>query len=378
MENNKNCYYIYAYLDPISRIPFYIGKGKGSRDKSHLNEAIRKKNLKTKSYKLNKIKKILENGDLPIIERWSEGLTEKDAYEYERDIISSFGRKTDGGCLTNISAGQSSPRNTTNREGNRKTEKITLYNVDGRIIEATRYELVHEYNITYSIVSNLFKGKQKTTGEWSVDKTLLDGIAKTYCFFNKKTGEKFLFNRKEFSDYTGISLACISELLSQKKKNIREWIILLNHEDAPPKDEVYHFLNKITGVDEICTIDELCKTYKLQKSRIERLITTSDHNRNLHKGWGLYDVVKDIKRTSVSDERIYFFKNKKTGETFSGTQKQFRTQFNIPLKMCSALVNMKKKSVYGWVISHPPHQLPLHHHEYPDISELEHRCVRVI
>lgn len=33
---SENRFYVYALIDPINRIPFYIGKGAGSRAYDHL------------------------------------------------------------------------------------------------------------------------------------------------------------------------------------------------------------------------------------------------------------------------------------------------------------------------------------------------------
>lgn len=112
MENEK--YYVYAYLDPrklgkfvygvyeFEYEPFYIGKGVNQR----LNEHIWDSKLKTKTFKTNKIKKILSLGLKPIILKISENLFEIDAFDLEKKLIEVIGRRDlKKGPLTNLTNG---------------------------------------------------------------------------------------------------------------------------------------------------------------------------------------------------------------------------------------------------------------------------------
>lgn len=112
MENKK--YYIYAYLDPrkngefkygdyiFEYEPFYIGKGCNKRCDDHLRES----SLREKSFKDNKINKLLKLGLEPMILKISENLFEIDAFELEIKIIKKIGRfNLKKGPLTNLTDG---------------------------------------------------------------------------------------------------------------------------------------------------------------------------------------------------------------------------------------------------------------------------------
>jgi hypothetical protein len=86
-------FYIYAHYkadDPDSP-PFYIGKGKGKRDKSG---------------RRNPYWKNISNKHGFIIKRLAENLTEQEAWDLEKKLIARYGRLVDNtGCLCNLSEG---------------------------------------------------------------------------------------------------------------------------------------------------------------------------------------------------------------------------------------------------------------------------------
>lgn len=94
-------YYVYFLIDPRTDQPFYVGKGKKNRAKSHLKET-QETTINIRKY--NKIQSMLKEGLEPKIIYYAVDLSEQTAYNIEADLIKKYGRKDydKGGILLNI------------------------------------------------------------------------------------------------------------------------------------------------------------------------------------------------------------------------------------------------------------------------------------
>lgn len=106
MEDSK--FYVYYLIDPRTEVPFYVGKGTGSRCYTHLSEntnTCRNKRL------YGHIKKMRKRGIEPKAVKIKKNLTEEAAYELEAQEIKKYGRIAfdEGGILFNIMEGGSGP-----------------------------------------------------------------------------------------------------------------------------------------------------------------------------------------------------------------------------------------------------------------------------
>lgn len=89
-------YYVYALKDPRTSpaMPFYIGKGTGTRSYDHL---IRPDD----SQKGLRIKEITSSGSNVLVTRLVDSLSEEQALKLEAELIAAFGTTETGGLLTN-------------------------------------------------------------------------------------------------------------------------------------------------------------------------------------------------------------------------------------------------------------------------------------
>jgi len=101
-----NRFYVYVLIDPITKVPFYVGKGYGDRDRSHIQETSRGVIPHGNKHLYYKIKKILSNGKHVIIERLEVNLQEDISFLREAFYIKKWGRKDLGlGPLLNLTDG---------------------------------------------------------------------------------------------------------------------------------------------------------------------------------------------------------------------------------------------------------------------------------
>ena len=91
-----NFYYVYALKDPrrSPALPFYVGKGTGSRASDHL---INPDNTR----KYARILEIRNSGYEPLVDILIDDLTEVQALKLEAELISAHGTVDTGGILLN-------------------------------------------------------------------------------------------------------------------------------------------------------------------------------------------------------------------------------------------------------------------------------------
>jgi len=128
-------WFVYAYYRPSEPFPFYVGKGSGRRHLEHLAR-FRSGRLKYNYFFRSSLEKLSAQGQSPHICQLAYFKDEQSAYDYERELISTLGRRIDGsGLLDNIDPGF---RNRTAWIGRRHSEQTRAAMRGRQVSEQTR------------------------------------------------------------------------------------------------------------------------------------------------------------------------------------------------------------------------------------------------
>lgn len=190
-------YYVYHLIDPRNSLPFYVGKGKNNRAKSHLlYKGCMNENKRKKKYILDLKSEQLE----PIINYIVEHIEdEDDAYVIETKEIQKYGRKgyESDGILMNHGLDRRPP----NMKGYKHTEQTKRKIREGRI------------------GSNNPMWGRKHTDEWK--KNHSDYMKKNHHFKNPKIKKKTLDAIQKRGPTKGMTGKKHSEVTKEKMRTAR-------------------------------------------------------------------------------------------------------------------------------------------------------------
>ena len=275
----ENKYYVYIYLDPrkpgkyhYSEVslcflyePFYIGKGKGNRYKTHLYESN-----ESNKFKKIKIKKIKDNNQVPFIVIL-DGLSEEVAFLKEISLIKLIGRANlKKGTLTNLTNGGDGNSGHIHSDEHKNKIKNSLLNLhksaphkgmkyeDFYGVEKAK-EIKNKQSKSLTGKKNKYKGKKledilgfKKSQEVK-NKMCLSMMVDKNHFFNKKHSELSIKklkdshlglknNKKEFIfiNPQGKKIVVLGEFKNFCKKHNLSWKAMFNISKNKRKNKLYN------------------------------------------------------------------------------------------------------------------------------------------
>ena len=111
-QESEHMYYVYCYLDPENRQPFYVGKGTQNRAYTHMYLPRDKRKNKNKTRFKNKLEKMKSQGIEPVIIFLAQNILDEEiAYAIEESFIKQYGRLgyEENGILLNTCLGSRPP-----------------------------------------------------------------------------------------------------------------------------------------------------------------------------------------------------------------------------------------------------------------------------
>lgn len=117
----ENKFFVYALVDPVNKVPFYIGKGCGDRPYHHLKKNKKELNICKNNY----IENIRQLGLEPLVYYVEKNLLEQDAYDLELVCI-KYGKSV-GLPLTNKTGLRAPPSRKGAKMSDEAKAKISQY-----------------------------------------------------------------------------------------------------------------------------------------------------------------------------------------------------------------------------------------------------------
>jgi hypothetical protein len=282
-------YYVYLYLDPrksgnynygsysFDYEPFYVGKGKCGRYKSHLKpKQLEEDNNKLKS---NKIKKMIrENNLMPIVIKYKSDMGERESLDLEMDMIKCIGRKDKNlGPLTNLTDGGEGTSGYIMKE--ERKEKLRILHTGKKHTEETKLKFKEIFKRNWELNKELLL--KKCHGHW-----------KTYWTEEKRNDVAVKYKGKNNPNYGNNWTDEQKNHLSEIRKKTTNW-----HGDNNPsrknprkgKDNIYnkykYMLYDKDGVllDENYSITELGKKFNLNPGGLRKSAIIGSFYLNMYR-----------------------------------------------------------------------------------------------
>lgn len=171
---NKD-YYVYGLFE--MDLCFYVGKGRGNR-KTHHFRNFKNKNVAVNPLLYYKLHSLDNKNVKPTIKVFKDNLSENDALEYEKYLITKYKRKIDGGTLCNVCLGGNQPptiQELIEMKGEEEVKKIKLKRMKSNheAIFKRNQEKIEKFktlmseNVMIKDIAKILNVSRNTLTQWS-------------------------------------------------------------------------------------------------------------------------------------------------------------------------------------------------------------------
>ena len=246
-------FYVYEYRHPVTKMPFYVGKGRNSRYKQHLN--------KSSKAMMAEIASIRDSELEPEVERVFFSNNENVVLSVEEHLITSYGLRKHGGLLVNELKKSGSNTRVVIPE-----DVVSLLGTmpDVELAEKTgfNWSTLRDYRRANNIKS--FREATKGTSEFG---NRFKNDTNTYTLYDTN-GNKVSGDRYCILDVTGIDTCSLGDLLKGNRKHILGWFLEKPSEFTITKYSVRDLMND-TGETFQGTYHEMseCLGFRMQSCR---------------------------------------------------------------------------------------------------------------
>lgn len=269
----------------------------------------------------------------------------------------------------------------TNRKIAEKLRDKTIYSIVNVVtnekFSGTRYEIEKSQRIKRVESYNLIWEKVKSSNNWILEKNftpeyvnqIRKNIGHKYLLYNINTQEVIDFTKNDYKNILKCDYSKVKKLLSGEIKDVNGWILndnvneeFINFVKLNPSKRAankslikYDFYDVLSNENVKLSISDFARSYNFCRKKVSTLVKEKIPNINSwillkNKTNDFLEKLKTTKSKRLENNKIYLFKNIKTGERVNSTILNFCKNYNFHKETVTAMINNIDKISKDWTV----------------------------